>query len=310
LRELLKFNDLQLVQKVHEFEKYGPEDDPTLGRFRVARTDLSRMSWNSYVAALGDCDAGPLARTGVMTFPLDEGFAERLATALLDSPRTDMRREDFAMGYVGTAAAQCEYLNACNEYRELTPAGLQLLTEFLAKVGPQIEQAIGHPFRIGSTRQFQLVPERIASGRHLDGWPVAIRKLFILPQGCGRRTGTTWFRQRDGKQLELESERPIWVLFENSVVWHAAARPRRSGPPSSSTCCLRARQIRHPISPVSRAGIPGSRPRPTCSKARGLPWRAAFPNSRRGTGKAGCADWSESARLSTHLPRTAPADWG
>jgi len=57
LRELLKLNDLQLVQKVHEFEKYGPEDDPTLGRFRVARTDLSRMSWNSYVAALGDCDA-------------------------------------------------------------------------------------------------------------------------------------------------------------------------------------------------------------------------------------------------------------
>ena len=50
----------------------------------MARTDLSRMSWNSYVSALGDCDAGPLARTGVMIFPLDEGFAQRLATALLD----------------------------------------------------------------------------------------------------------------------------------------------------------------------------------------------------------------------------------
>ena len=71
-------------------------------------------------------------------------------------------------------------------------------------------------------RQFQLVPERIASGRHLDGWPVAIRKMFILPQGCGRRTGTTWFRQRDGRQFEVESERPIWMVFENSVVWHAA----------------------------------------------------------------------------------------
>jgi hypothetical protein len=230
LRELLKHNDLQLVQKVHELEKYGPEDDPTLGRFRVARTDLSRMSWNSYVAALGDCDAGPLSRTGVMTFPLDESFAERLATALLASPKTDMRREDFAMGYVGTAAAQCEYLNACNEYRELTPPCMQLLSEFLAKVGAQIEQTIGHPFRIGSMRQFQLVPERIASGRHLDGWPVAIRKLFILPQGCGRRTGTTWFRQRDGKQLELESERPLWVIFENSVVWHAAVSAKALRP--------------------------------------------------------------------------------
>jgi hypothetical protein len=230
LRELLKFSDLQLAQKVHELEKYGPEDDPVLGRFRSVRTDLSRMSWNSFVAALGDCDAGPLARTGVMTFPLDEGFAARLTAALLGSPKTQMRREDFAMGYVGTASAQCEYLNACNEYRELTPQCAALLTEFLSTVGPQVEQSIGHPFRIGSTRQFQLVPERIASGRHLDGWPVAIRKVFILPQGCGRRTSTTWFRQRDGKQLELESEKPIWVIFENSVVWHAAVSAKALRP--------------------------------------------------------------------------------
>jgi hypothetical protein len=243
LRELLKFSDLQLAQKVHELEKYGPEDDPVLGRFRSVRTDLSRMSWNSFVAALGDCDAGPLSRTGVMTFPLDEGFAERLTTALLESPKMQMRREDFAMGYVGTASAQCEYLNACNEYRELTPQCLALLTEFLSTVGPQVEQSIGHRFRIGSTRQFQLVPERIASGRHLDGWPVAIRKVFILPQGCGRRTSTTWFRQRDGKQLELESEKPIWVIFENSVVWHAAVSAKALRPtvefdilPARETC--------------------------------------------------------------------------
>jgi len=134
------------------------------------------------------------------------------------------------VGYVGTAAAQCEYLNACNEYRAFTPQGIDLLSEFLKTRGPEVERSIGHPFRIGSMRQFQLVPERIASGRHLDGWPVAIRKLFILPQGCGRRTGTTWFRQRDGKQLELESETPIWVLFENSVVWHAAVSAKALRP--------------------------------------------------------------------------------
>ena len=222
MRNLLKLNDLQLVQKIHELEKYGPENDPVYGRFCTFRTDLSRVAWNSFVTALGDCDAGPLSRTGVLTFPLDEGFAERLASTLLASPRTDMRREDFAMGYVGTAGAQCEYLNACNEYRQITADGLALLTEFLRSNGLQLEQTLGHPFRIGSMRQFQLVPERIASGRHLDGWPVAIRKMFILPQGCGRRTGTTWFRQRDGKQFEVESEKPIWMVFENSVVWHAA----------------------------------------------------------------------------------------
>jgi hypothetical protein len=83
-----------------------------------------------------------------------------------------------------------------------------------------IESAIGHPFRIASTRQFQLVPNRPLADRHLDGWPVAMRKIFILPQGCGKRSSTTWFRLRNGEEFTLESEKPIWVLFENSVVLH------------------------------------------------------------------------------------------
>jgi len=84
-----------------------------------------------------------------------------------------------------------------------------------------VEAAIGHPFRIASTRQFQLVPNRPLADRHLDGWPVAMRKIFVLPQGCGRRSSTTWFRLRNGEEFTLESEKPIWVLFENSVVLHA-----------------------------------------------------------------------------------------
>jgi hypothetical protein len=220
VRELLELQDLPRAEKIDELEKYGAEDDLELGRFRAIRSDLSRIAWNVYSAAL-DCDSGPLSRTGVMTFPLDEAFADRLAAMLLGSARTQMRREDFALGYVCTATAQCEYLNACNEYRALGPDGLALLGELLTAVGPELERCIGHPFRVGSTRQFQLVPKRIAADRHVDGWPAAIRKVFILPRGAGRRTGTTWFRRRDGQEMEIESERPIWVVFENSVVWHA-----------------------------------------------------------------------------------------
>ena len=221
-----------------------------------------------------------------------------------------MRREDFAMGYVGTGAAQCEYLNACNEYRELTPACLQLLTEFLAKVGPQVEQTIGHPFRVGSTRQFQLVPERIASGRHLDGWPVAIRKLFILPQGAGGGPALRGSVSATASNSSSKAKRRSGCCSRTAWCGTPPSRPRRSGPPSNSTCCRRGRPAWSRSLPVSRAGIPGSRPRPICSRVRASPWRAAFPTSRRRTGKAGCADWPESARLSTHLPRTAPADWG
>ena len=62
--------------------------------------------------------------------------------------------------------AQCDYLNSGNQYRKLTPASRTLLAEFLATAGPMVEAAIGHPFRIASTRQFQLVPNRPAADRH------------------------------------------------------------------------------------------------------------------------------------------------
>ena len=133
-----------------------------------------------------------------MVFPLDEGLAGRLLQAMLAAPRVKMQRKRFAMGYVSTSFAQCDYLNSSNQYRELTPVSRAVLDEFLATAGPMVETAIGHPFRIGSTRQFQLVPNRPQADRHLDGWPVAMRKIFVLPEGCGKRSSTTWFRRRDG----------------------------------------------------------------------------------------------------------------
>jgi hypothetical protein len=220
LRELLSHPDLRLVQEIDALEKHGPEDNAELARFGTLRSDLSRMAWHSFAAALG-CDAGPMSHVGVMTFPLDEGLADRLLAALLESPKTPLRHDDFALGYVRTAASQCDYMNECNEYRELTERSRTLLAEFLSVSGPIVEQAIGHPFRVGSTRQFQLVPRTVAADRHTDGWPVAIRKIFILPRGAGPRSGTTWFRQRDGEELTIESDKPIWVIFENSVVLHA-----------------------------------------------------------------------------------------
>lgn len=220
MRDLLRLSDLQLVHKINELEKYGPENNAALKRFVSVRSELSSIAWNSYTAALG-CDAGQISRTGVMSFSLEQGLADRLLAALFKSRRTTMRRDDFALGYMATGPAQCDYLNACNEYRELTPSSVETLSEFLSTVGSQLEQCLGHPFRIASTRQFQLMPNNTPAGQHIDGWPVSLRKLFILPKGASRKSGTTWFRQRDGKELVVESEKPIWMIFENSVVWHA-----------------------------------------------------------------------------------------
>lgn len=76
MRELLQYPDLRLAQEIDALEKHAREDDAELRRFRAVRSELSRIAWSAFSAAL-DCDSGPLSRTGVMIFPLDEGLAAR-----------------------------------------------------------------------------------------------------------------------------------------------------------------------------------------------------------------------------------------
>jgi len=162
--EFLGLSDRALAERMHLLEAQSADDDAAFEHFRRLRTNLSREAWQSLTDEL-DCDRGPLAEVGVMVFPLDEDFARRLLQALLASPRIKMRRKNFAPGYVSTSFAQCDYLNSSNHYRKLTPASLALLAEFLSTAGPMAEAAIGHPFRIASTRQFQLVPNRFRALR-------------------------------------------------------------------------------------------------------------------------------------------------
>src|SRR4029450_4974746 len=185
--EFLSLSDGALAERMHRWEAQSPDDDAAFEKFRRDCAIRSREAWDSLTSEVGGGN-GPLAEVGVMVFPLDEGLAQRLLQAMFAAPRVKMRRKHFAMGYVSTSFAQCDYLNSSNQYRKLTPASRALLDEFLATPGPMGEAAIGHPFRTASTRQFQLVPNRPAADRHLDGWPVAMRKIFVLPEGCGQRS--------------------------------------------------------------------------------------------------------------------------
>lgn len=221
MRDWLELSDRELVQRVDYEEKNGPAGDPAMARFFAIRAHLSRVAWDAYAAAL-DCDRGPLARTGVIWRPIPQDLADRLLSNLLESPKTTLRRDDYAIGYLANLGSPTlDTMNGGNEYRETTPKVMATLSEFMASVGPVLVEEFGHSFRIVSTRQFQLVPNYQPAGRHLDGWPVSMRKMFILPRGVGSKSGTTWFRLRDGQEVTLSSEGPIWAVFENSVVWHA-----------------------------------------------------------------------------------------
>jgi hypothetical protein len=219
--EWLKLSDLALAQKIDYEEKYGPEENAAFKAFADMRGHLSHIAWNSFASALR-CDQGPIARTGLIWRLLDESMAARLDGILQASPEAKLRRDDFAMGYLSNSTTGLiEYFNSSNEYRAITPDLTAALTELLSIIGPEIERNLGHPFRICSTHQFQLRPSEKTAYRHLDQWPVSIRKIFILPKGAGRKLGSTWFRMRDGKEVVLESDKPLWAIFENSIVWHA-----------------------------------------------------------------------------------------
>ena len=216
---LRRLSPSDLVDSLDKLESQNDGDEPDFGAFNGFRRTLSFESWCAFSDKVG-WDTGPLSATGVESFPLDESLANRLLAAMAESPRVKMRRADFARGYISTGADQCDDLNSCNQYHAITAKTHGLLTEFMVSAGPIVERTIGHPFRIASTRQFQLVPNRPLADKHLDGWPPGIRKVFILPNGCGRHSSTTWFQRRDGLEFTLESDKPIWVVFENSVVWH------------------------------------------------------------------------------------------
>ena len=90
MRELLQYPDLRLAQEIDALEKHASENDAELRRFRAVRSELSRIAWSAFSAAL-DCDSGPLSRTGVMIFPLHEGLAAQLLAALLESRNPEAR---------------------------------------------------------------------------------------------------------------------------------------------------------------------------------------------------------------------------
>jgi hypothetical protein len=191
--EWLKLSDLALAQKVDYEEKYGPEENPAFKAFVAARAELSRIAWNSFASALR-CDRGPIARTGLLWRPLEEQMAARLDDILQASPMTPLRRDDYAIGYLSNATQeQVDYLNTSNEYRGITPELTAALGELLATIGPEMEQALGHPFRIGSTigpfrsaRCSSCRGERVGNwARHGSGCATARRSSSIPTSRSG-----------------------------------------------------------------------------------------------------------------------------
>ena len=210
-----------------------------------------------------------------MVFPLDEGLARRLLQAMFASPRVKMRRKHFAMGYVSTSFAQCDYLNSSNQYRQLTPASRALLDEFLATAGPMVEP----PLAIASAS-----PRRGSSSSFPTG-PRPTATSTAGPSPCARSScclrAAASDRARPGSAAAT-ARNSRWRARSRSGCCSRTAsccmRPFRAWRcvrPSSSTSCRRGRPASRSSMPGWVAGIRTFRPRPSCM--RNAPGLAVLP---------------------------------
>ena len=213
-------DDLELADWADAHDRAGTTP------FGALRQEASHKAWGEIAM---DMDA-PLYRTGVLTGSLPR--ADAFLAAIEGSPPTTMKSGDFAPGYFFTDdQSALDSLNVVNEYRQLTSATVSNVGAFLQDMAAEIERLVGHPWRVLSVRQFYLLPGEMG-GKHLDGWPRCLKKLFLLPAGATPETGSTWFRQRDGVETILDHPEPLWALFENSEVLHASVPPKAGGRPT------------------------------------------------------------------------------
>jgi len=233
MQKLLELSDERLVRAIDAIEKYGGQDaDSVYQRFFAIRPHLGRIAWSAYTATIPTDDKAEICNTGVVQRPLDAAIAANFLSILERSPAATLRRDDFAMGYMSTIdQSPLTILNASNEYREVTPELTEALRMFLRHNATDVESICGHSWRVGSVRQFYL-KSGVQGGRHLDGWPAGMKKIFILPRGATRELGTTWFRLRNGEEIFIESDKPIWVVFENSGVEHTLVSTATSARPT------------------------------------------------------------------------------
>lgn len=233
MQNLLELSDERLVRAIDAIEKYGGhDDDPVYQRFLANRPHLGRIAWSAYVATIPVSDKAGICATGVAERPLDAATAASFLSILDRSPAATLRRDDFAMGYMATIdQLPLTILNASNDYREVTREFTDALRVFLREIAAEVGAICGHPWRVGSMRQFYL-RSGVQGGRHLDGWPAGMKKLFILPGGATRELGTTWFRLRNGEEIVLHSDKPVWLVFENSGVEHTLVSTATSARPT------------------------------------------------------------------------------
>lgn len=195
-------------------------------RWSEARRKLSELAWDlhsanayaHYRATHPQAGAPHVERTGLYDQGrLNAEDTEALHRLFHECPVKPYSVDEFHEGYSFDPTGSLE---SYNTYRTMTPAFETKLGEALQKIAPQVEEICGHHFRIVSSHLWSLNPGPRRYQYHLDWWPVALKKLFILPGGLDEHKGSTAFRLKSGEEVVAEGPPGTWIVFENSGVEH------------------------------------------------------------------------------------------
>ena len=201
---------------------------PLFARWSEARRKLSDLAWDlhsanayaHYRATHPQAGAPHIERSGLYDQGrLNAEDTEALHRLFHKCPVKPYSADDFLEGYSFDPTGS--RLESYNTYRTMTPDFETKLAEVLQQIAPQVEEICGHHFRIVSSHLWSLNPGPRNYQWHLDWWPVALKKLFILPGGIiDEIKGSTAFRLKTGEEVIAQGPPGSWIVFENSGVEH------------------------------------------------------------------------------------------
>jgi hypothetical protein len=225
----------QIISTLARLDESPDLDRPFFWRWYSTRRLFSNFVWDLHSAHAyaffrnKSKQRSPpvISQKGYVTGALSPELASKFEALFDRCEKTEFSGSDFAEGFFFEPRKSVhEYFNRTNSYYKVSSELESELNRFLTEMAEEIERCCGHFWKVGSVRLFTLKSGFNSGAVHLDGWPLAMKKLFIYPRGANTAKGTTYIRTRDGHETTIESEQGLWMLFENSIVEHQAILPK------------------------------------------------------------------------------------
>ena len=105
------------------------------------------------------------------------------------------------------------------------------LTAYSKNIAEEIETLLGTSFRLVASSAWYISSdcEDVGpSAEHTDGLPESFYKIMIYPSRLNEEDGTIMLRNADGHAEYVETDGPVWMLFDSNKVSHQGIRPKRS----------------------------------------------------------------------------------